>query len=110
MGLTPDEITHQAFPRRTSPTATGQQALVASPSADTDAVVGPDSASAALQLAPTNTRRPGAAAPSTATENTMSLFASDLDGEPLFSDNANDLLDGTNDDVMGNLADEGDRS
>ena len=40
----------------------------------------------------------------------MSLFASDLDGEPLFSDNANDLLDGTNYDVMGNLADEGDRS
>ena len=43
-----------------------------------------------------------------APDNTMSLFASDLDDQPLFSDSANDLLDGVLDDVMGNL--EGDES
>jgi len=41
-------------------------------------------------------------------DNTMSLFASDLDDQPLFSDSANDLLDSVLDDVMGNL--EGDES
>ena len=33
------------------------------------------------------------------------IFGSDLENEPLFSDNANDLLDGVLDDVMGNLND-----
>jgi hypothetical protein len=39
-----------------------------------------------------------------------SLFGSDLDDQPLFSDNANDLLDGVLDDVLGNLTDEGSSS
>ena len=47
--------------------------------------------------------------PTSSSASAMSLFPSDLD-EPLFSDNANDLLDGVLDDVMGNLNEEGDPS
>ena len=58
----------------------------------------------------------GQAAPTSASrtvrpsDGTMSLFASDLDDQPMFSDNANDLLDGVLDDVMENINDEGDQS
>jgi len=37
----------------------------------------------------------------------LSLFGSDFDSQPLFSDNANDLLDGVLDDVMETINDEG---
>lgn len=55
---------------------------------------------------PTTTASPGAVRPGSGGDE-PTLFGSDLDDRPLFSDNANDLLDGVLDDVMGNLTDEG---
>lgn len=52
--------------------------------------------------------RPGVAAAAAAAEaDTLAIFASDLDDQPLFSDSANDLLDGVLDDVMGDITEEG---
>jgi len=51
---------------------------------------------------------PSASSGKSSSVEALSLLGSDLHDQPLFSDNANDLLDGVLDDVMGNLTDEGD--
>lgn len=88
------ETTKAAGPRATSPT----------PAAPTiSAGIIPASLTGPT---PSSRPQPEVAAAANQAES-LAVFASDFDDQPLFSDSANDLLDGVLDDVMGDITEEG---